>query len=177
MTLFRHAALRCAATAAAAFLALVTLPAEAQWKWRDPSGRIQYSDLPPPASTPEKDILARPAVQQRAGTPQAAASAASAASAAPAGASPLAPRTADPDLEAKRKKADGEQADKAKAEQDRIAAARADNCARARSQLSTLESGIRLARTNEKGEREFLDDQQRAAETKRMQDTIASDCR
>jgi len=36
---------------------------------------------------------------------------------------------------------------------------------------------MRLARVNDKGEREVLDDKQRADETKRMRDTIAADCK
>ena len=36
--------------------------AEAQWKWRDAKGNLQFSDLPPPAGTPDKDILHRPYV-------------------------------------------------------------------------------------------------------------------
>ena len=39
---------------------LAALPAQAQWKWRDKSGQTQYSDLAPPAGTPEADILQRP---------------------------------------------------------------------------------------------------------------------
>ena len=74
-------------------------------------------------------------------------------------------------------KAEAEQAAKAKAEQDRVAAARAENCTRAKSQLATLESGIRLTRANAKGEREFLDDKQRADETRHARDTIRSDCK
>ena len=43
--------------------------------------------------------------------------------------------------------------------------------------MRTLESGMRLARTNDKGEREILDDKQRADETQRTrQDVIAADC-
>jgi Domain of unknown function (DUF4124) len=45
--------------------ALLALPAEAQWKWRDKGGRMQYSDLPPPASVAEQDILQRPNGAQR----------------------------------------------------------------------------------------------------------------
>ena len=41
---------------------------------------------------------------------------------------------------------------------------RAENCARARSHMSSLDSGMRLSRTNEKGEREILDDKARAEE-------------
>lgn len=170
---------------AALAAALLALPAEAQWKWKDKSGRVQYSDLPPPAGTPDADILGKPGAQRRTiavPPPAAAASAATTAAAATAAAAaaasnPLAPRTADPELEARRKRAEAEHAAKVKAEEDRIAAARADNCTRARSQLATLESGIRLVRANEKGEREYVDDKQRAQETQRARDAIKSDCR
>jgi hypothetical protein len=43
--------------------------------------------------------------------------------------------------------------------------------------MSTLESGIRLSRTNESGEREILDDKQRADEMQRTRQIIASECR
>ena len=42
-------------------IAGLCLPASAQWKWRDSTGRTQYSDLPPPPGTPESSILMRPA--------------------------------------------------------------------------------------------------------------------
>jgi len=165
----------------AVFAASVSaLPAEAQWKWRDKGGHVQYSDLPPPAGTPEQDILGRPSPGMRragpaavAATPPATIAASGAASAA------LAPRNgADAELEAKRKKAEADAAAKAKADQEKNAAARADNCSRAKAQLTTLESGIRLAQTNAKtGEREFLDDKQRADEVRRTRDVIAADCK
>ena len=89
-----------------------------------------------------------------------------------------APRPADPELEAKRKKAEAEAAAKNKAEQERVAALKLDNCSRARAQMTTLQSGIRLATTNAKtGEREFMDDKQRADETRRVQEVISSDCK
>jgi hypothetical protein len=155
---------------------LVALPAEAQWKWKDKGGHVQYSDLPPPAGTADQDILARPSAQRRGATTTIAPASAASAVAGAASTS-LAPRTADPELEAKRKKADGEVAAKAKADQDRVAAAKVDNCSRAKAQLTTLESGIRVARANAQGEREFLDDKQRADETKRTKDVIATDCK
>ena len=40
-----------------------------------------------------------------------------------------------------------------------------------------LDSGIRIVRANAKGEREFMDDAIRAAETKRLEAVIASDCK
>ena len=40
----------------------------------------------------------------------------------------------------------------------------------------TLESGVRIATTNAKGEREFMDDKTRAAEMQRIEAAIRSDC-
>ena len=174
LNMARPTAVRSIVIGAAAALALLALPAEAQWKWRDAAGHVQYSDLPPPNSTPEKDILARPS--QRKAT-QATALPASAASTAAAASSTLVPRTVEPELEAKRKKAEADQAAKLKADEDKIAAARADNCTRAKGQLKTLESGVRLDRTNDKGEREILDDAARDAEMKRSRDAISADCK
>ena len=177
--MFRPPVHRLVITCAAAVLALVALPAEAQWKWRDRSGHVQYSDLPPPPGTPDQDILLRPSVQRRTtlSPPLLPASAASAASASGAASNPLTPRTVEPELEAKRKKVEADQAAKVKADEERIVAAKADNCTRARTQLRTLDSGIRITRANDKGEREFLDDKQRADEVKRAKDAISSDCK
>jgi Domain of unknown function (DUF4124) len=161
----------------AALLGLaVALPASAQWKWRDKSGQTQYSDLPPPSGVAEQDILQRPnaAIANRRVIPAAApASAASAAPAAPA----LLPKSTEPELEAKRKKAEQEAADKRKAEEAKLAATRAENCTRAKAQMRTIDSGVRMTRVNEKGEREFLDDAARAAETQRARDAMASECK
>lgn len=152
----------------------LALPASAQWKWRDKNG-VQYSDLPPPPGVAEADILQRPAAATRKGiTPVAAASA-------PASGAPgLAPKTVDSELEAKRKKTEEENNAKKKAEEKaeeaRVAAAKADNCTRAQAQLRTLDSGVRLAQMNEKGERIVMDDTARASETKRARDMIAQNC-
>jgi hypothetical protein len=155
--------------------ATLALPAAAQWKWRDPSGRTQYSDTPPPPSVPDKDILQRPGNSnaQHALAAAPASAPASAASGAPA----LAPKLADAELEAKRKQAEQDVADKKKAEEAKVAAARAENCARAKAQMRTIDSGVRLSRTNEKGEREFLDDKARAQEAARTRDAMTSDCK
>ena len=157
---------------------LIALPAAAQWKWKDKSGHVQYSDLPPPPGTAEGDILGRPSAPTRRSTPTSVAPAAAPGSAPVVSANASAPRAADPDLEAKRKKAEAEVAAKNKAEQERVAAMKLDNCSRARAQMTTLKSGIRLATTNAKtGEREYMDDKQRADEQRRVQDVIAADCR
>jgi hypothetical protein len=54
---------------------------------------------------------------------------------------------------------------------------RAENCRNARAHLAALDTGQRIARFNDKGEREVLDDKQRADETRRAREVIASECR
>lgn len=171
--------------AALALGAVLTLsfshPAFAQWKWKDKTGRVQYSDLPPPPSVSEGEILQRPSGSSRKAAPAfapdsaQAAVAAMAASAAASAAS--ASKAAEPELEAKRRKAAEEETAKRKAEEDKQAAARADNCQRGKAQLRALEDGMRMARVNAKGEREVLDDKGRAEETKRARDVVSSDCK
>jgi hypothetical protein len=156
--------------AVVAFAALVTaLPAQAQWKWRDKDGRITVSDRPPPREVPEKDILSKPNLPARAATPAAATTPAAAASAPP--------TALEREVQARKRAAEEEKAAKARAEEERNATRRAENCRQARNQLTALESGQRIARTNDKGEREVLDDQGRAQETQRAREVIAADCR
>jgi hypothetical protein len=155
---------------AALAFALAAPAAHAQWKWKDPRGVVQYSDLPPPAGTPDRDILQRPAAQAPMRT------AAPAASAPAIGASAVA-RGVDPELEARRKKAEQDEASKKKADEERNSAQRAENCQRARANLKALEDGLRISRMNAQGEREFLDDAQRADEVRRTRDVVASDCK
>jgi hypothetical protein len=143
----------------------LALPAAAQWKWRDKGGQIQYSDLPPPAGTAEQDILQRPAAALRRVVP---------ASAPPVAA---APKMVEPELEAKRRKSEADEQAKNKAEEEKAAAVRAENCTRAKSYLRTLDDGMRIVRTNDKGEREYLDDRQRAEEARKTRETISSDCK
>ena len=150
--------------------------AAAQWKWRDKAGVVQYSDLPPPTGTADKDVMQRPSTSQQ----RKAAAAAAAAAAASSGASaalPAAPKGVEPELEAKRRKAEQEQAAKTKADDDKAAATRVDNCTRAKAYARTLDEGMRISRTNAKGEREILDDRGRAEEVKRAKSVIASDCK
>lgn len=147
----------------------MSLPAAAQWKWRDKDGRITVSDLPPPREVQAKDILQRP--EPPAARAPAAATPASAASA-------VSPRPAvDKELQARKQAAEQEQATRAKAEADKLAGQKAENCRSARAHLAALDSGQRIARYKENGEREILDDQQRAAEARRARDVIAADCR
>ena len=104
-----------------------------------------------------------------------AASAASAASAAPAAGLQLSDN--DPDLLARKKKAEAEAEAKVKAEAQRQAQIKATNCERARTNQTRMASGERVSITNAKGEREILDDAARAAEQKKIQTVIETNCK
>jgi hypothetical protein len=144
----------------------------AQWKWKDGKGQVHVSDLPPPRDIPDKDVMQRPNDSVR----RAAAAAAAQASAASAGASVSKPKV-DPELEARRARQEQEQKAREKAAEDKASSQRSENCQRARQHMATLESGMRLARVNEKGEREILDDKARAEEMQRARQVMASECR
>jgi hypothetical protein len=155
-------------------LCVAAVPAVAQWKWKDARGQVVISDVPPPRDVPDQNVLQKPGVVNRRAATGAATTAAASA---PAATETVAKAKVDPELEARRKKTEGEQQDKVKAEEEKIAMQRADNCKRARAHLASLDSGVRLARTNEKGEREILDDKGRADEMQRTRQIISTDCR
>ncbi|MBA4262371.1 MAG: DUF4124 domain-containing protein [Comamonadaceae bacterium] len=145
----------------------------AQWQWLDNTGRKVFSDTPPPAGTPEKNIIKTPGPRVASAPPGTVAATTAAQTTATA-----APRPSGRDelLEAKKKQAEEAEQAKKKAEADKMAKARADNCERAKRAKATLDTGIRIATTNAKGEREIMDDKSRAEEAKRMEATIRSDC-
>ncbi len=165
--------------AVAALLITLSPAADAQWRWRDKTGQVNASDRPPPKDVPDKDILSRPGPEARrvaaAQTTAAAASASDGTAPQPAASAP--PGVLEREVQARKRAAEQEQSAKAKAEEERLSAQRADNCRAARSHLMALESGQRIARTNDKGEREVLDDKGRADEQRRAREVVASDCR
>lgn len=154
-----------------------------QWQWVDNDGRKVFSDRPPPSDVPAARILRQPgqrpvsaaAAAATAAAPEATPAASAASAARPAGS---APRIAGKDkaLEDKKKQAEAAEAAKKKAEEEKIAAIKVENCERSKRSKAALDSGARISRTNEKGEREFLDDRQREAESQRLGSLIARDC-
>jgi len=152
--------------------------AMAQWQWVGKDGRKVFSDRPPPLDIPEKDIVRQP--HQRV-LP---APARPAESDVQPGATPTAKPTlntsakgVDKELEERKAKAEAEKAAQEKAQEQKDAAARAENCTRAKQAKSTLESGQLMKHTNAKGEQVYMDDAARAAERKRAQSVIDTDCK
>lgn len=160
--------------AIALLAALGSVPAMAQWQWIDGTGSRVFSDTPPPAGTPEKNILKRPGAA-RVATPAPTTVASSVAGSASLTATAK-PAPKDNELETRKKQLEEAEQAKKKAELDKIAKIRADNCDRAKRAKATLDSGIRIATTNAKGEREVMDDKARADEGKRLDEVIRSDC-
>ena len=150
-------------------------PVQAQWKWRDAGGKLQFSDLPPPQGTAEKDILQRPKNQQPERVvivPYGSAASAPASAPASTGAS-----KADLERQARVKQQDKDAQARQKENEVKQAEMRRDNCVRAKENMKLLQDGIRLTRQNEKGEAIVIDERQRAEEVQRTRTVIDSECR
>jgi hypothetical protein len=149
------------------------LLAAAEWQWLDKDGHRVFSDQAPPPDVPPNRILKKPGMRAAS-----AASAADSAAATPAtgDASGLRPGGKDKDLEARKKQADAAAAARKKAQDDQVTQAKADNCTRAKSAKATFDSGVRVVRTNDQGERVVMEDSDREAEVKRLDSIIARDC-
>lgn len=159
-----------------AALAVLGTGAHAQWQWIDKDGHKVFSDRAPPTDIPDKNILKRP--QSRAPVPVApeaeGSEAAPAPALVPASGKPL--TGADKELEARKKQAQDAEAAKRKAADEQVLKAKMENCTRARAAKSTYESGARIGRINAAGQREFLDEAEKAEELKRILAIIAKDC-
>jgi membrane protein involved in colicin uptake len=163
-----------------AFALSWSLGAAAQWQWIDKDGRKVFSDRAPPLDIPDKSILKQPGGRQGARADQSPAASAGTSESNATAPAPKLPAIAaggkDRELEEKKAQAEAAEAAKKKAEEEKIAKAKADNCARARQAKSTFESGRPMMHTNNQGERVFLDEATRNAESKRIDDIIAADC-
>ena len=162
-----------------------TASAVAQWQWMDKDGRKVFSDRPPPSDILEKNILKRPGGLTASPAAAPALPQGDEPAPEPTGtAAPAAPKTSAPklpakdaQLEARKKAAEDQEAAKKKASEEKAALARGDNCERAKKALATMQSGMRVSVTNAKGEREFMDDNARATEVKRLQGIADNDCK
>lgn len=161
-------------------LALAAADATAQYKWRDANGRTVYSDLPPPVSVAPSAVLDAPVRQAPAVATVGSGGPAEQAvihDKAPAvnKAAPLTP--ADRELESRRRAADKVVADRKTAEAANRERELAEQCTVARSNLAAVDSGMRLAEFNAKGEREVLDDAQRAVRADQARNVIKAACK
>lgn len=165
----------------AAAIALCTSSvALAQYEWLDHNGRHVYSDQLPPADVPEANILKAPSATTRAEAPRQTQESGTPQDGQVAGSSGAAETAAsaqdDAALEQRKQELDAAEQARAAEQEQQQQAMRADNCQRAQQSKRTLESGMRVARVNDTGERIVMDDAQRAAELARANEVIASNC-
>lgn len=172
--------------------------AQAQWAWRDANGEITYSDSPPPADVSRSNILRQPtgASTSSADSTAVAPSAPSASttpppvsprvgtSAAPPPAQPAqankpnpAPKTlAEQDADFRKRLAEQQKAEEKQEQDEAQASQRSEACNQAKTYMDMLQGGTRLLRPDANGERNFLDDEQRAAEIQKTQDAMEKNC-
>jgi Domain of unknown function (DUF4124) len=158
-------------------ICVMSLTAFAQWQWTDKDGRRVFSDRAPPPEVPDKNILKSP------GSRATRVSDATTASGPLAGASAAHPAASVPklsgvdrDLAEKKKQAQDALLAKRKEDEQNVLKAKVENCARAKQAKVGFDSGVPIARFNEKGEREVLNQAARAGELQRIQAVISSDC-
>lgn len=152
---------------------LAALPAAAQqlYKYTGPDGKVQYSDRPPADGRKAEKVTSSRVTSVASGAPSAAAASGDAAKS-------TTPKTAaEREQEFRQRKIDAE--DKAKKD-EKLALdqqQKAESCAGARRELAGLQSGARVARLNENGERIYLEDAQVQGEINRIQREIAVGCK
>ena len=136
-----------------------------QYKWVDENGRTRYGDVPPPGvrATPLR------------GGPASGPAPAPAAASKDAKKGPLTP--AEQDAEFRKRQLEASKDREKQEKETQQAAEKRDNCARAREQMASIESGQRIQRTDAQGERYYLDDDQRAAEAAKTQQLVNAWCK
>jgi hypothetical protein len=137
-----------------------------QYKWTDPSGRVQYGDVPPPGVNVTR--LKGSTGGYAPAEPTPAADAKSAAK------GPLTP--AEQEAAFRRRQQDAAKDRDKQAAADQQAAAKKQNCAAAQENLRALESGQRIVRTDARGERVYLEDAQIAQEAARARAVAQQAC-
>lgn len=144
-------------------LAAAMAAASAQnYKWVDKDGKVRYGDTPP---TGVKATQLKP-------PPGAASPPAAAAKDAKKG--PLTP--AEQEQAFRKRQIDARAADEKAQKTQKDAAEKVENCANARESLAALESGQRIARTDDKGERYFVEDAQRERDIARGREMLKKAC-
>lgn len=158
--------------------------AAAQYQWRDGNGRMVFSDRPPPGAVPAASLVRTPTPARPAAS-SAATAGTSPSTAAPATAAPAAGPVpgsapaglADRELEQRRRQTERAAQEKAEADQRAANERQARACEESRNALRALDSGMRVARVNAQGEREFLSDEERERRSVELRRDLKDSCR
>jgi hypothetical protein len=159
-------------------LALCAAVAHAQqYKWKDSRGRTVYGDVPPAGvnATPLSGVPSSAPAAPAPAPAKPAGAAESAKTAAAKSGKPLTP--AEQEMEFRRRVKEAQEAAAKKAKEDQKEHDIAQNCELAREQERTLLNQPRIARTNEKGERYYMDDDQRAQALAKTRQSVAEWCK
>ncbi len=173
---------RATVTMAIVLAGFVSTPSEAQWAWKDGNGRLVYSDRPPPQDVKPASIVRQPNTQALANPAPASGPLDDAGKPADAKGSdakgaPNAPKTvAEREMEFRKRQQERADSEKKAADEEAKSAAKTAECGRARGYLKSLEDGMRITKTDASGNREILDDAQRAAEMDRTRKIVQSAC-
>lgn len=151
-----------------------TVPAAAEtYKWTDAEGKVHYSDQPPPSNvknpttmTPRKKTSrSAPAEEGEAGSGE------------PKPAPAVAKTSQELDAEFRQRQVEAAEKEAAQKKTAQEAESKRKNCDLAKANVARLSSGGRIARANDKGETEYLDDAQIAQELVRARDVADSWCK
>lgn len=144
---------------------LVALPGLSQaqiYKWKDKDGNTRYSDTPPPSNVKLQNIGTKKVPTPTGKEPLSAVTQ----TAAPQAAQPVtskeiimeAPIKSPEDAAAEQRQVNAEAEKKNKQEKESQAKLKAENCMAAKANLASYAQGGRVYKMNDKGEREYMDD-------------------
>lgn len=153
--------------------------AHAQYSWIDDKGTRVFSDRPPPPNTPASRILKAPRPSAQALVPlDAKPGAAPSPSPGPASAAatPKPTSLAEQDAAFRQRQAKREEEAKNVQEEERKKQYNAERCTAARQESLQLSSGMRIAQVNDKGERYYITDEDRARRQEAAQ-RVLRECR
>ena len=129
-----------------------------QYKWVDKDGKVRYGDTPPPG------VKATPLKPPPGPAP------------APAAAKKDAEKPLSPEAAFRKRQQERQEAEQKAARAGSDDETKRVNCEQSKTALRTLQSGQRVATTNEAGERVYIDDQQRDREIDRVQRAVREWC-
>jgi len=137
------------------FLCCVITASAEVYRWVDGNGRVQFSDQPPPDVNAQK-VETRPATGK--------------------GSASGGKNYQQQDQEFRKRRVEEDENAKKRTETEKQASAKQKNCDAAKSQLAALQAGGRFSRTNQKGEREVLDDKAMQAALSDAKQAVADWC-
>lgn len=140
----------------ALFLALPLLGNAEIYKWKDKNGSTRYSDTPPPSNIKQEAIGGKKALKPAPEAPLAPVANTPIVKDAEKDSPPV-PGSAEEEAAAKRQNT-AEAEKKNKQEQEAEANRKAENCKVAKARYETYKQGGRIYKINEKGEREYMGD-------------------